>query len=422
MLGGCSHGGHPLKAVPALEVVRVRLEHLRTTPTALDYQWPWNAHRVFSWSLFLAGLVGVVPKIRLFAGLSERRVGRRYDDETRRAVERKSKKMRFCLRSIIAALLIAIPAAGFAASCTTQAAMTPEDRATLASIGEQLSDAVLRQDTSALQSILLPAISGQWQGIHDAIENAAPLVKGGKAELRNIYLLDATTLTAPSDTQFFCSNANGSMTVTINMHALPPGKYALILSDATGAALAGQMGFVLVWDTTGAPGWKLGGFSARQGQFGGHDAVWYWTRARELAQGNLPWAAWYTYETARYLELPVDFLSSPNLDKLAQEQEQIKGGPGADSFPYSVTSGDRTWKIDGVRLDASLHEPDLGVSYESTGSTTDPAVLRTEAIAVVGALLKAQPGLRENFHGMWAYASVNGKVTPVMELPMAQIP
>ncbi len=329
--------------------------------------------------------------------------------------------MSFCSKSLIGCLLMMVPAAGFAASCTTQAAMTPEVRGTLASIGEQLSDAVLRQDTSALQSVLLPAMTGQWEGIHDAIENAAPLVKGGKVQLRNMYLLDASSLTAPSDTQFFCSNANGSMTVTISMRALPPGKYALILSDANGAALAGQMGFVLVWDVTGTPGWKLGGFSARQGEFNGHDAVWYWTRARELAQSNLPWAAWYTFEAARYLELPVDFLTSPNLDKLVQEQSQIKGGPTADTFPYSVTSGDRTWRIDGVRLDASLHEPDLGVSYESTGST-DPAVLRTEAIAVLGALLKAQPGLRENFHGMWAYASTNGKVTPVMELPMGQIP
>jgi hypothetical protein len=329
--------------------------------------------------------------------------------------------MRLFLRTFVAALSMVVPAAGFAATCTTQAAMTPEDRSTLASIGEQMSDAVLRQDLSALQSVLLPAVTGQWEGIREAVEGAAPLVKGGKVQLRNIYLMDAASLTAPSDTQFFCSNTSGSMTVTISMHALPPGKYALILSDAAGATLAGQMGFVLVWDTTGTPGWKLGGFSARQGEFNGHDAVWYWTRARELAQGKLPWAAFYTYETARYLELPVDFLSSPNLDKLGQEEGQINGRPTADTFPYSVTSGDRTWKIDGVRLDASLHEADLGVSYESTGST-DPAVLRTEAIAVLGAVLKAQPGLRENFHGMWAYASVNGKVTPVMELPMAQIP
>jgi len=74
-----------------------------------------------------------------------------------------------------------------------------------------------------------------------------------------------------------------------------------------------------------------------------------------------------------------------------------------------------------VRLDASLHQADLGVTYESTG-VTDPAAVRTEAIAVLSALLKAQPGLRVNFHGLWAYALEDGKRSPVMELPMAQIP
>jgi hypothetical protein len=74
-----------------------------------------------------------------------------------------------------------------------------------------------------------------------------------------------------------------------------------------------------------------------------------------------------------------------------------------------------------VRLDASLREPDLGVAYETTG-VTDPAAIRTEAVAVLSALLKAQPGLRENFHGLWAYAVKDGKQTPVMELPMGQIP
>lgn len=329
--------------------------------------------------------------------------------------------MRLWWKGVIAAFVIAAPAVGFAASCTSQAELTSQDRGTLASIGEQLSEAVVRQDVSALQSVLLPALTNQWEGIRDAVEQAGPLTKGGKIQLRNIYLLDASTQTAPADTQFFCSNANGSMTVSITMHGLPPGKYAVVLSDAAGATLAGQMGFVLVWDVSGAPGWKLGGFSARQGVFGGHDGVWYWTRARDLVRNNMPWAAWYCYDAAHYLEVPVDFISSPNLDKLMQEQAQIKSGPTPETFPYSVKSGDRTWTIDGVRLDASLHEADLGVTYESTG-TADPAVARTEAIAVLGAFLKSQPGLRENFHGMWAYASTNGKVTPVMELPMGQIP
>ena len=116
--------------------------------------------------------------------------------------------------------------------------------------------------------------------------------------------------------------------------------------------------------------------------------------------------------------LPVDFIASPNLERLDQEISQIKSAP---AFPYSVTSGDRTFKIDNVHFDASLREADLGINYESTG-VSDPAAQRTEATAVMSAFLKAQPALRQSFHGLWAYALNNGKVTPVMELPMNQIP
>ncbi|HUA22428.1 MAG TPA: beta-eliminating lyase-related protein [Bryobacteraceae bacterium] len=64
---------------------------------------------------------------------------------------------------------------------------------------------------------------------------------------------------------------------------------------------------------------------------------------------------------------------------------------------------------------------DLAIVYESTG-VTDPAAQRTEATSVMTAFLKTQPGIRANFHGLWAVAVKNGQRTPVMELPMTQIP
>jgi hypothetical protein len=228
--------------------------------------------------------------------------------------------------------------------------------------------------------------------------------------------MDATALKAPEDTQFFCSNSTGSTTVTISMRSLPPGRYAIVLADAPGAPLAGQMAFILGWDTDT---WKLGGAFVRPGVLEGHDGVWYWEHARQMATDS-PWAAYFCYEAARYLLLPVDFISSPNLERLGQEQGQLKNSP-ADAFPYSVSAGDRTWKIDGMRFDPSLRQADVGATYESAG-VSDPAAQRTEAIAVLGALLKQQPALRQSFHGMWAYSASSGKVTPVMELPMTQIP
>jgi hypothetical protein len=321
----------------------------------------------------------------------------------------------------VAAALLTVPIASRAANCNTQAELLPQDRNALAATAGRLSDAVLQQDYAALKAALLPAVAQEWEGIRGVVEQTTPLLKGGQVQLRSLYLLDASSQVAPADTQFFCSNASGSLTVTITMRALPPGRYALVLADAAGAPLGGQLGLILAWDgRSPAPGWKLGGLSVRQGVIDGHDGIWYWSRARELAKADLPWSAWYCYEAARSLLVPVDFLSSPNLEKLASEQAQLKNSP-LDAFPYSIPDGPRTWKIDAVRLDTTLRQADLGVTYESTG-VTDSAALRTEAVAVLSALLKAQPGLRESFHGFWAYAVRDGKPTPVIELPMAQIP
>ena len=324
--------------------------------------------------------------------------------------------MRFCLKVLVAAVSFALPAASQAATCTAQGELSAQDRATLSTFAGRLADAVVNQDINTLQAALLPAESAEWNGIRGAIEGAAPIVKGGKAQLRNLYLLDASSQTAPADTQFFCSSPNGSLTVTINMRGLPPGRYAIALADATGAQLAGQMGIVLAWDGST---WRFAGLSTHQGIFDGHDGLWYWTRARGLAKVD-PWSAWYCYDAARFLLLPLDYISSPNLEKLQKEQAEIPNSP-QNAFPYSLKSGDRTWKVDAVALDPSLAEPDLAVVYESTG-VTDPAAQRTEATAVFSAFLKAQPGIRANFHGLWAYAMIDGKRTPIFELPMTQIP
>ncbi len=321
-------------------------------------------------------------------------------------------------KSLATLVLCGVTVAGHAATCTSQAELSAQDRSSLtASAGQLLAD-VIAQNEPALQSAMLASEASAWDSIRAAVEDAAPLVKGGQAQLRSLYLLDATAMTGAADTQFFCSSSNGSLTVTINLRALPPGRYGLVLADAAGSAQAAQVGLILAWDN-GAGAWKLAGLFVHQGAFDGHDGVWYWAHGRELAKAD-PWAAWYSYEAARYLLLPVEFLSSPNLEKLQQEQLQIQGSPQS-GLPLSLSSGDRTWKVETVTLDASLHEPDLGVVYDSSG-VTDPAAMRTEAISVLSAFLKARPGVRANFHGLWAYSMRDGKRTPVMELPMAQIP
>jgi len=172
--------------------------------------------------------------------------------------------MRFLVKSTAAIALALAPIAGFAVSCTSQAELGSLDRDALTAVTGRLTGAVLSQNYSALQAELLPEEASAWGGIRAAVEQGQPLLKNGQFQIRNLYLLDATDQTAPQTTQFFCSNASGSLTVTITMNELPPGRYAVVIADAQGSSMAGQMGMVLAWDGA-ATAWKLAGLTLRPG-------------------------------------------------------------------------------------------------------------------------------------------------------------
>lgn len=321
------------------------------------------------------------------------------------------------------ALAVAVFPAG-AVNCTTQSSLQPGDRQALLTAGNSIADAIASQNLDSLQADLLPAVIGEWDSIRSATQGAAPLFKGGKVYWGDGYLLDATDLKAPADTQFFCANADSAVTMTISLRSLPAGRYALLIGDYEGAPLAGQLALILGTDTTAGGKWKLGGVFAREGSLEGHDGVWYWRHARELATRKAEWSAWFSYDAARWLLLPVDFLSSPHLEKLNKEQSQLSADP-LNSLPLTVTgSGSdsgKSWKITALTLDTALHTPDIAVVYEGTG-LTDPMAARAEAVAVMSAFLKLHPELRENFHGLWAYSEKDGRRSYAVEQAMHDIP
>lgn len=319
----------------------------------------------------------------------------------------------------LAALLLGANA--HAVSCTTQSGLKPDERRAILETGNALAADVSGQKLDALQAALLPAVTGDWEGMKSVATAAGPLVQGGAIEWGDAYLLDATDLKAPTDSQFFCTNADSQTTITINLRSLPPGRYAVLLGDATGAPLAGQLAFILGQDPpqAGSP-WKLGGIFAREGALDGHDGVWYWSEARKYASAKQEVSAWLAYDLARWLLIPVDFLSSPHLEKLNREQQN--GTNPAASMPLTVTGdGGKSWKINSLRIDTALHHADIALTYESTG-TTDPVAARAEAVAVMSALLKVHPGIREHFHGLWAYAERDGRQNYAIELAMHDIP
>jgi hypothetical protein len=299
------------------------------------------------------------------------------------------------------------------------------ERDQLLAAANPIANAIAEQDPAYLQSTLLPSVAGDWEDIRGVAQSAVPLFKGGRVYWGDGYLLDATDLKAPTDTEFFCTNADSNVTMTINLRSLPAGRYALLIGDYEGAPLAGQIAIILATDPTAGNKWKLGGLFVREGALDSHDGLYYWRHARQLSQQkSAEWSAWFSYDFARWLLLPVDFLSSPHLEKLNKEQSLLGPNPN-ESMPLTVSGAGpdagKTWRITGLHIDTTLHDADLGLTYEGTG-ITDMQAARAEAISVMSALLKLHPELRENFHGLWAYAEKDGKRTYAIELAMHDIP
>jgi len=311
-----------------------------------------------------------------------------------------------------------------AVNCATPSELQPADRNALLAAGTSIASTVSSQNFDQLQASLLPAVTGDWDSIRGVAQSAAPILKGGTLHWGDGYLLDASSLKEPADTDFFCSAADSSATITISLRNLPAGRYALLIGDFEGAPLAGQIALILGTDATASGQWKLGGLFLREGAFDGHDGIWYWRHARELAAKKDVWSAWFSYDAARWLLIPVDFLSSPHLEKLNREQEQLGTNP-ANSLPLTVTgsgaNAGKIWRITSLRFNTSLHTADIGLVYEGTG-LTDPAAARGEAIAVMSAFLKQHPELRENFHGLWAFAEKDGRRSFAIEQAMRDIP
>jgi hypothetical protein len=316
-----------------------------------------------------------------------------------------------------------VPSA-LAVNCTTESVLKQTDRDALLATANGIVSNITGQNYDRLQTTLLPTVSSAWDGIRSVAQAALPLTKGGSIYWSDGYLLDATDLKAPTDTQFFCTTADSQITITVSLHDLPPGRFALLIGDYEGTPLRGQLALILGTDPTAGNQWKLGGLFVREGAFDGHDGVWYWSHARALAEKKQTWSAWFTYDAARWLLVPVDFLSSPNLEKLNKEQLDLGTNP-ANSLPFTVNGtgpdAGKNWQITALRLDPSLHTDDLALVYIGSG-LTEPTAQRAEAIAVMSAFLRLHPELRDNFHGLWAYAEHDGRRTYAIELAMADIP
>jgi hypothetical protein len=317
------------------------------------------------------------------------------------------------------ALGLALPA--FGVSCMTQSQLPTAQRTILQQSAQMLGANVQSGNAAAVRTQTISAVAAQFDGIANSIQAINASIQHATLTVDGIFYLDASDLKSAEETQFFCGVAGSPLTVEVTIPGLPPGKYALAVLHATGVKQPQQISLVLQNDPVGSPDWKLAGFFTRPMTMGGHDGVWFWRQAREYAAKKQLWDAWFYYQTAQYLLNPVDFLSSPNLQKLQREAEQARPDnlPGAD--PLRLSSGTQTFNITSLHTGELSDQLDLVVTYNATPGQ-DIVAARAQVTAVMRALLQQHPELQTAFHGLWVYAATPGNQNPfALELPMDQI-
>ncbi len=329
-------------------------------------------------------------------------------------------------------LVSGLGAAHAAEVCTTQSRMQAADRDGLANAARALAGKIEANDQAGVKGVTIADFQKDFSGMGDAVADAAPRLKGAAAEVEQVYLLDASSLTktasgANPDAQFFCTLNGSQNEAEFSIPQLPPGRYGFAMVDMN-PGTAGQGGWRLSFLLRQEDGqWKLAGFYPKAMTAGGHDGLWYWKEARTLSAGKEPWDAWLYYKEAQTLLLPANFVSSTHLDKLQNELSgaappAVASGLSADA-PLVVKGADGSeYRFTAISVDDSLGRERVDVAaHLKVDALGDAEAARRRNVGAMEALVAAHPELRKAFHGVWVFAEVAGQSPYATEQTMGEI-
>ncbi|MEO6803855.1 MAG: hypothetical protein ABI197_11510 [Granulicella sp.] len=332
--------------------------------------------------------------------------------------------------ALTAAIAIAVSLPALAETCTTQSQMTPADRNALAATAKDLAGKMQAGDAAGIHTASVAEVAKDFAAISDVVGNTAPKLKGDSPVVDAVYLLDASTLKpaadgSASEGQFFCTLNRSATEADFLIPALPPGKYAFAVVEMRGSAAPWRLSFLLRQDQGK---WLMAGVYPKPTTAAGHDGLWYWTQARQMAKRNEHWNAWLYFRQAEALLVPVDFVQSSHLEKLRSEAlaaapPPLSAGIGPDT-PLVVKAKDGAeYRFTSLGVDDSLNASSIDIALHlRVNAITDQAAARKQNIAAMSALLAAYPELRQPFHGIWIFADAPGQAPYATEQAMHDIP
>jgi len=299
-------------------------------------------------------------------------------------------------------LCLALPPVA-AQTCESSAEMDEGTRSALERTARQFFDYASKGDVFDLKQSAISSLSANFGNIEAVVVDQRTTYVGAQATVRVSYLLDASGTTPIARAEFLCGVWGTPSWAIFGINNLPPGRYGLVIQDVS--TPKGKYALTMVLKQEGGA-WKLAGYYSKPAEIGGHDGQWFLNKAREYKAKGATHNAWFYYLTAGDLMAPVDFISTPRLDKLSDEMQSVRPSdlPSSDHPLALAASGGRTYQV--IQMSALPVDNDLNVLVKYRMSdVSDTKKTFDDNMAVIRAIVARYPEFREAFAGVVARAT-----------------
>jgi uncharacterized protein (DUF2141 family) len=299
-------------------------------------------------------------------------------------------------------LLLAAGCAACAQNCYTGTEIDTPSAKALGAAAQRYFEMSAKGDVAGLRTNAIPEVSANFGGIERAVVANKQFFAAGEPESTRTFILDASEAkTSLQRADFFCGIYNSSDRIVFSIPNLPPGRYAVTIAKVT---TADPITLTMILQDTGTNSWKLAGYYARRNSIGGHDGPWFLAKAREYKEKGQLHNAWFYYLTAWDLIAPVDFMGTPQLDKLSDEVQASRPAdlPGA-SAPLELAASGKNFKVSDLVALPIAGVLDLRVQYQNANAANATQASLDNAVVIKATVVK-YPELREAFNAVIARA------------------
>ena len=210
---------------------------------------------------------------------------------------------------VILGVVALLPLCALGQRCQTSGELDDSSRSAITSAGQRYFDMAAKGDVASLRQSAIPSLAANFSGVEATIKNHQQDFAGAQGTLKSVFLLEADGTAPAARAEFYCGvfgkNGQTPGSAEFFLDNLPPGKYGVVLFDATSPK--GKVMFSVILQQMGTD-WKLGGLYVESAYIGGHDSDWFLTRAREYKTKGQLHNAWFYYLEASSLISPLPFM------------------------------------------------------------------------------------------------------------------